>query len=174
LNVAGWNSLDDQESDPELQGWDEAAGSDANLLSELMLLETDDIEAATSLSLGQAFNVGGAEDLKFFVGLADGTLMRGVIDYVPGGLSGDFNDDNSVDAADFAAWRKNVGTNNSLSNDPIGGTVGPAQYDLWRSNFGKTVGGASSSRAAVPEPSTLLLTAGFVFVLSIRPRSDRL
>jgi autotransporter-associated beta strand protein len=64
------------------------------------------------------------------------------------GLLGDFNNDNSVDAADYVAWQKSPGT--------FGGSGG---YDLWRANFGNTFPGAGSSLdgGAVPEPSSLVL-----------------
>ena len=71
-------------------------------------------------------------------------------------LPGDYNGDGSVDAADYVVWRKNDGTNNTLPNDLIGGTIGPAQYNQWRANFGQSVGNGSLSDAAVPEPASAL------------------
>jgi hypothetical protein len=61
------------------------------------------------------------------------------------GLSGDYNGNGIVDAADYVVWRK----------DP---TRTQAKYDLWRTRFGQTAGSGSSimSNAAVPEPSALL------------------
>jgi hypothetical protein len=46
-----------------------------------------------------------------------------------------------------------------LTNDLIGGTIGAAQYDQWRSHFGQPpgVGSGTSTNAAVPEPKTLVL-----------------
>jgi hypothetical protein len=73
---------------------------------------------------------------------------------------GDYNNDGIVNAADFVVWRQNVGTTNVLPNDPIGGTIGPAQYDQWRANFGNLAGtglGSGSEFGAVPEPATPLL-----------------
>jgi Glycosyl hydrolases family 18 len=60
-------------------------------------------------------------------------------------LSGDFNDDGSVDAADYVAWRKQGGT--------------PDGYEQWRSNFGESSvnGGGVAARQFVPEPKALLL-----------------
>jgi hypothetical protein len=161
LNFANWTSLDDQEGDPDLIGWDEAAGNSAELLSEYRLLSTTSVAPATSLSLGQAFQVASSQDLRFYVGLADGTLVRGIVDYVPGGLTGDYNSDNVVDAADYVVWRKNAGTTNSLPNDPVGGTIGAAQYEHWRTNLGNLAGGAAPfhSVPAVPESSSLSLLA---------------
>jgi T5SS/PEP-CTERM-associated repeat protein len=65
-------------------------------------------------------------------------------------LPGDFNGNGIVDAADYVVWRKTDGSQ--------GG------YDLWRTNFGRTIGAASGATsgsprlgeptAAVPEPAT--------------------
>jgi hypothetical protein len=75
---------------------------------------------------------------------------------------GDYNDDGIVDAADYVVWRKNVGTNNTLPNDAIGNTIGPAHYEQWRANFGKTASRAVGGSHAVPEPAStgvLILSA---------------
>ncbi len=75
------------------------------------------------------------------------------------GVTGDYNNNGVVDAADYVLWRNNVGTTTVLPNDPAGGTIGPTQYNNWRANFGKTVGGGSSlGTAAVPEPASLVMT----------------
>jgi hypothetical protein len=76
----------------------------------------------------------------------------------PGGVAGDFNENGTVDAADYVVWRKNVGTTNVLPNDTVGGTIGQGQYDLWRSNFGSSAGsGSAQVVGTVPEPCGLLL-----------------
>jgi hypothetical protein len=77
-------------------------------------------------------------------------------------LAGDYNSNGAIDAADYVMWRKNVGTSNALPNNLIGGTIGMAQYNQWRADFGNTFPGAGSStdaatNAAVPEPATLVL-----------------
>ncbi len=75
-----------------------------------------------------------------------------------GGLTGDYNGNGAVDAADYARWRDNVGTSNPLANDPIGGTIGQAHYDQWRSRFGNTSGvGSGLASAAIPEPAALVM-----------------
>ncbi len=77
------------------------------------------------------------------------------------GVPGDYNGDGKVDAADYVVWRKNEGTTNVLPNDPIGGTIGAAHYNQWRTNFGAMGGAGSGDSAsadgAVPEPATMLL-----------------
>jgi hypothetical protein len=64
------------------------------------------------------------------------------------GLIGDFNHNNTVDAPDYVAWRKSLGT-----------TYIASDYNVWRSHFGQNAGsGAGSSvTALVPEPATWML-----------------
>jgi hypothetical protein len=86
------------------------------------------------------------------------------------GLVGDYNDNGVVDAGDYVVWRRNDGTANTLPNDPIGGTVGAAQYDQWRTHFGQPAGsgaGANAS-AAVPEPRSAVIF--FMRVVAMRCR----
>jgi hypothetical protein len=64
---------------------------------------------------------------------------------IPPGFTGDYNEDGAVDEADYIDWRVNVGTINTLPNDPIGGTIGQPQYDQWAENFGNVAGGFSAS-----------------------------
>ena len=60
-------------------------------------------------------------------------------------------------AADYVAWRDNVGAPaGTLPNDAVGGIIGQGQYDNWKANFGNTL----------PEPATLgLLAIGLLAVL---------
>jgi fibronectin-binding autotransporter adhesin len=83
----------------------------------------------------------------------------GTLSVVSVGISGDYDNNGVVDAADFVVWRKNQGTTNVLANDPIGGTIGTAQYDQWRSHFGQPSGSGAGAtmNATIPEPSTLVL-----------------
>src|SRR4051812_20781975 len=74
----------------------------------------------------------------------------------PPGLTGDYNNNGTVDAGDYVVFRKNAGTTTVLPNDPIGGTIGPAQYTQWRSNFGKPPG-SGASVSTIPEPTSLVL-----------------
>ncbi len=61
------------------------------------------------------------------------------------GLTGDFNQDGAVDAADYVVWRKSGGSQDG--------------YNAWRTNFGRTAGrgAGASTNAAVPEPASLIL-----------------
>jgi hypothetical protein len=80
-------------------------------------------------------------------------------------LIGDYNNNGVVDAADYAVWRENSGTNNHLPNDPLGGVIGQVHYDQWRAHFGQVAGGGATfsaiagAGAATPEPATWLMLA---------------
>jgi hypothetical protein len=80
----------------------------------------------------------------------------GVLSVDSAGLSGDYNNNGTVDAPDYVVWRKNNNTATTLPNDSTPGTS-PADYTMWRANFGQTAGSGSSTsaNAAVPEPATL-------------------
>jgi hypothetical protein len=68
-------------------------------------------------------------------------------------LAGDFNQDGTVDAADYAVWRAGLGT-----------TYDQDDYNDWQTNFGATNSGAAAgaadfSNTAVPEPTTWIMFA---------------
>jgi hypothetical protein len=59
--------------------------------------------------------------------------------------AGDFNDNGTVDAADFAAWRNSVGGTTALPNDNgLGTPIGSAHYNLWKAGFGNAGGGGNT------------------------------
>lgn len=74
-------------------------------------------------------------------------------------FAGDYNDDGTVDAADYTVWRDSLGGEAGvLANDIDGGIIGVAQYDTWKANFGLAeAGGGSFGASAVPEPGALAL-----------------
>jgi predicted outer membrane repeat protein len=54
-------------------------------------------------------------------------------------LPGDYNYSGTVDAADYALWRKSVGATNDLRADGDGsGVVDQNDYEVWRANFGRS------------------------------------
>ena len=180
LNASGWNSLDDQEGgDPPGQGWDESGGANANKLSELFLGNGDTsfaFPANGSRVIGNAFNpaIFGANDgdLVFRVGGLSGAIVPGAVSYVtggPAGVAGDYNNNGTVDAADYVLWRNG----GPLQNDPTNG-VQPEDYNVWRANFGKSpIGAGSASAASVPEPSlfaSLVFCVAGTFAWLARPR----
>jgi hypothetical protein len=75
-----------------------------------------------------------------FIGEVEDYLVQAVPVVAPA-RPGDFNDDGGVNAADYVAFRKFVGTSFTLPNttNPSAPPV-PADETLWRTNFGKTYG----------------------------------
>jgi hypothetical protein len=76
----------------------------------------------------------------------------------PDGIPGDYNDDNTVDAADYVVWRKQ--------------NLDTAAYNLWRTHFGEmaaSIGAATSnSQLGVPEPNSHWVA---LLVVSAWPRA---
>ena len=99
-----------------------------------------------------------------------GIRIAGFVDVViEEGLAGDYNDDGTVDLADFTVWRDNLNAADESSlngnGDGLNG-VDDADYTLWANNFGMT-----SNTAAVPEPSGLaLMLFGMVAAGALRRR----
>jgi len=71
------------------------------------------------------------------------------------GVLGDYNNNGSVDAADYVVWRNTLGaTGSGLPADGNGnGAVDPEDYTIWRSLFGSASATASSQELVVPEPA---------------------
>lgn len=89
-------------------------------------------------------------------------------------VAGDYNENGTVDAADYAVWRRLTGTGLPLPNNPLGGTIGPDQYNLWRANFGKSSSGAAAGAfTQVPEPSGVILILGSFAFYSCRLHRNR-
>jgi hypothetical protein len=71
-------------------------------------------------------------------------------------LTGDYNRNGIVDAADYTVWRDGLGT-----------TYTQADYNIWKANLGAHAGSGSGASAAAPEPSTfvlLILAAAGIFI----------
>lgn len=74
--------------------------------------------------------------------------------FAPALLMGDYNDDGTVDAADYVTWREGLGTDYM-----------PTDYDVWRGHFGQTASNGAALRSAglfstaVPEPATGVVAA---------------
>ena len=90
-------------------------------------------------------------------------------------LPGDYNADNRVDAADYVAWRNNLGAPaGTLPNDIDGGTIGSSQYNTWRGHFGESTGAGAGglgqtrvTQGAVPEPSAIILLASLFVLVAV-------
>jgi GH25 family lysozyme M1 (1,4-beta-N-acetylmuramidase) len=86
-----------------------------------------------------------------------------------GQLPGDYNDDGTVNAADYVVWRNTNGQSgaNLAADGDRNGTVNSADFTYWRSRFGQTAasyaGAASSSFAIAPEPAAIVLGIASLF-----------
>jgi hypothetical protein len=90
-------------------------------------------------------------------------------------VAGDYDNNGVVDMGDYLLWRNNQGTSTVLANDAIGGTIGSAQYDQWRTHFGQSVGGGAGlfGSASVPEPATaVMLIIGLLVTCTCRRARD--
>jgi hypothetical protein len=89
-------------------------------------------------------------------------------------LSGDYNGDHTVDAADYTVWRNNLGAETEaalLGNGDGMNGVDVGDYTLWKSNYGESNGGgaALASARSVPEPNTL----AFLILIGVLAQSIR-
>ncbi len=106
---------------------------------------------------------------SFWIQQASGASVSYQFDFLvtalaPPGLPGDYNGDDSVDAADYALWRSMENeTGPGLAADGNGDeVVDEIDYQYWAERFGDTADG-SGPVAPVPEPTSLLL-AGLALI----------
>jgi hypothetical protein len=92
---------------------------------------------------------------------------------IPPEVSGDYNGNGVVDAADYVVWRESVGQA-SLPNRGAGitGPVGQADYDFWRSHFGNAAPAGGTALGSVPEPCVCGLALVGLFALVGLHRRD--
>lgn len=122
---------------------------------------SDVIDSLFFDGISQAAGVWGAigSGAQYTSPLLTGTGLLQVTTYIAPGLPGDYNEDGTVDAADYGVWRDSLGSAASLPNDDTPG-VGDDDYLRWKSNFGTTLpasGTGGTTNAVVPEPTALLL-----------------
>jgi hypothetical protein len=76
--------------------------------------------------------------------------------------NGDYNENGTVDAADFVIWRKALGQSNMtpsgfLADGDNDGQVDEDDYNIWRANDGASSIRGPQVAAGVPEPATWLM-----------------
>jgi hypothetical protein len=124
-----------------------------------------------------------------FVRVVDGDAVPGVrIDIgaverqpIPAAIFGDYNQDGTVNAADYTVWRNTLGqsglTPYSGADGDGDGTVDADDYGVWKSHFGMTLpgaGGSAQSAAlmgeAEPQPPALsgVASAGSFLIANVR------
>jgi len=167
-----WSSFQDQDAagfpagNGSGNGWEEAGFSDNDTIGESHLTGNSAVADSASLSLGDAFNPSGAQDLTFRYGLITEVIA----------LEGDYNNDNVVDAVDYAIWRDTLGDTVVAGTGADGddsGVIDTGDYDVWKADFGNVggpggistlttgfvryVNSAATQVAGAPEPSTMVL-----------------
>ena len=112
------------------------------------------------------FDLGGAHNLTFqYHDFVSDAIVTGTVTYpIVAGVQGDYNNNGTVDAADYILWRKTLGSTTDLraNGDNTGNSenvIDAADYAFWRGRFGNPAGsGAFESGAQpVPEPTSILL-----------------
>jgi hypothetical protein len=124
---------------------------------------TGSFEVVTAGTLNASGLILGGPDADLFQLSVD--AANGVVRLLSGAVAGDYNQNGTVDAADYVIWRKTVGQIGAglAADGNNDGEVDSEDYGLWRASFGRTVGGGGSQSGgvttAVPEPWSLALLA---------------
>ncbi len=101
--------------------------------------------------------------------LLDDAFFGRAIQNEPQLLSGDFNHDGMIDAADYVVWRKNAG-----------GIYTQNDVNIWRADFGQTVAsgsapaGVENANVTVPEPTTQTTVVVAMMLMVARERAGKL
>ncbi|MCA9187966.1 MAG: dockerin type I repeat-containing protein [Planctomycetales bacterium] len=94
--------------------------------------------------------------------------IAGMLRIVQDTLSGDYNGNGTVDAADYTVWKDSFGSTGELAADGNGnGEIDAADYTIWKDNFG-----AGATIASVPEPTSLFLTVALLPLFPCLRRSS--
>lgn len=165
LNFGNWNSLQDKDYEEsgapgDGMGFEELGTPSNHSLNEAILTSSYTFVDTESVSLGSVFDLG-TQDLAFRVRTPGGTFIPGIIEEVTSvAVPGDYNEDGTVNIADYTVWRNNLDASITLPNEGSGITPGEVtveDYDYWKSRFAATSASGSLSASSIPEPSGLIL-----------------
>jgi hypothetical protein len=89
-------------------------------------------------------------------------------------LAGDYNDDGTVDAADYVVWRKNFGGSFLPNETASPGQVDAEDYDAWRAAFSHGGSGSTDATTEIPEPcSVVLVSLALALTVAAQRRHSR-
>ncbi|HJQ81621.1 MAG TPA: hypothetical protein VJ828_16785 [Lacipirellulaceae bacterium] len=156
LNATAWNSLQEQNragfpaGNGSGNGWEQFGAAGSRVIGESYLRGNSAVTNNASVGLGQAFNVGGAQDLVF---------QYSEVDDAGSVLLGDYNNNGTVDAADYVIWRKTDTSQQGYTDwrTNFGATGGPSGPGTLMQGFVRYVTAGVGSGAAAPEPAGVLL-----------------
>ena len=127
--------------------------------------ETFTVLTATAGITDLGLSLTGADSNRFRMEVLSGTNL-----VLTARLPGDYNDDGTVNAADYLVWLETLGSSDDLRADgDFGGSVGLEDYFVFKSQIGKSEnqGAASHDQSPIPEPTALgLLTVGIAVGLA--------
>ena len=165
-----WFSLKDR----GVTGWEEASPT-GFAVSELRQNGSMRLTPGSGYGLGELALAGFSDySVQFFqpgnFDATNGAVVYGAFTAAPAptaGVLGDFNNNGSVGAEDYVVWKDAQGTFTILRNDPVGGQIGTAQYNVWKANFGNsTAGGSRAGLTNVPEPGTAVFVLTMLIALA--------
>ena len=153
------------------ESWQIVFDSEESLI-EGFLFGSTSLDASTVLSLGRLYDTSlGAVDatMSFTYTLTTGQVVEGQVEFFSDIVEGDFNGDGTVNTADYARYRENLGGQDEslIGNAGNGdGVIDESDLTLWRENFGFV----APTTATIPEPSmlTMLTAAAALLFLSTR------
>jgi hypothetical protein len=138
--------------------------------TKLFQLNMPAIAPATTAEDPTNLDFGGADGKTLFI--TAGVSLYSVHLNIATPITGDYNGNGVVDAADYTVWRDTVGSTSNFAADGNGDhVIDQADYDYWLNKFPATPGSAASAATAVPEPGTFALAIiAAIFLHIIRPR----
>jgi hypothetical protein len=93
--------------------------------------------------------------------------------WLPQILTGDYNDDSTVNAADYTVWRNSVGTINLAADGNGDRVVDRDDFLVWKNNYGNRSGVGGVHLEAIPEPAVIVLIAAAVAPFALLGRRLR-
>jgi hypothetical protein len=90
--------------------------------------------------------------------------------------TGDYNDDQFVNAADYTVWRNSLGAmvpHGTGADGNLNGEIDRGDYTFWKQHYGDVImsAGALLDSASVPEPATIGLIAVALVCICFRRRA---